>query len=123
METPYHLARGCQSIAKFDNRSDRDDALLTMLKIEVAENLAAGRDVESSTCEYPYAVDVSGHRAEMSIMRVDEEGVIDDLEFVQGAEWVDDGAEGTWFTDLKTWDQCLWWHEMPVKAGCGNGAA
>lgn len=85
-EKPYHLARGCFSIGAYDNPSDRDDALLALLKAEVTANLAAERDVESSSCEYPYAVDVSGHRAEMFHMSVDEDGVIDDLAFVQDAE-------------------------------------
>ncbi|GGD31300.1 hypothetical protein [Aureimonas glaciei] len=83
----FHLARGCFSIRSFDDPADRDEALLTMLKAEVAENLAAGHDIESSSCEYPYAVDISGHRAEMFHMSVNEDGVIDELAFVQDAEW------------------------------------
>lgn len=120
---PYHLTRGCYSIGAYDNPSDRDDALLTMLKSEVAANIAAGRSAETGDNEYPYAVDVSGHRAEMYHMDVDENGVIDDLAFVQDAMWVDDGAEGTWYTDLRTGDQALWWHEIPVNLAQENGAA
>jgi hypothetical protein len=114
MITVYHLARGCESIGTFDNPSDRDDVLLAMLKIEVAVHIAAGRSAESGDNEYRYAVDVSGHRAEMYHMDVDEDGVTDDLGWVQDAEWVDDDAEGIWYTNLRTWDQCLWWHEMPT---------
>lgn len=114
-EFAFHLARGCFSLRSYDDPATRDDALLTMLKIEVAENLAAGSSAESGDNEYPYAVDVHGHRAEMSHMSVDEEGMIGDLEFVQVAEWIEDGAEGVWYADKRTWDQCLWWHETPAE--------
>lgn len=115
MGTVYHLARGCQSIATFDSPGARDDALLAMLTIEVAENLAAGRSAESGDNEYPYGVDVSGRHAEMVHRRVDEDGVIEDLDFVERAEWVedDDGDEGSWYRDKRTWDQAMWWQEPP----------
>lgn len=111
----FHLARGCFSLRSYDNKSDRDEALLTMLRMEVANNLAAGRDVESSSCDYPYAVDVFGHCAIMFQMSVDEDGVIDDdLVWAQDATWIDDDAEGTWYSDVRKWEQAGWWHEMPA---------
>jgi hypothetical protein len=115
MTTAYHLARGCESIGIFDKPSDRDEALLAMLTTEVAEALAGKRSPESSDNAFPYGVDVDGRNAELIHMRVDEDGVIEDLAFVEGAEWVegDDGDEGCWYRDRKMWDQAMWWHEPP----------
>jgi hypothetical protein len=48
-------------------------------------------------------------------MSVDEEGVVSDMDFVECAEWVagDDGDEGCWYRDKRTWDPAMWWHEPP----------